>query len=221
MYKCVGKRGMTRSRETYNLMFFLLYLSATAVETLVYAKAIGPKIFTLKPEKPIPVRTGDVIGWVGNKTSGDLAFENTANEWTFFFSAASFNVSIGGLLSRLGGATAHGIKPVLRAHVSQLSQGTVDYKFMSAGKYDVSVLVENAMRSDLKVCPVVVEVRSVSAIKARLHWRFLLRFQARFRGGIASNLHGIFEIAVKSPRDCSKKRQCKQAFREVRLMGNR
>ena len=52
-----------------------------------------------------------------------------------------------------------------------------------------------------------------AAISRAISWRFQIA-RVNYRRGIASSqLHGRFEITVKSPRNRSKNRQCKRALK--------
>ena len=104
------------------------------------------------------VKAGDVIGWVGNGSSGALAFEKTMDDPSFFYSGSSSSLSVGGGLASRS-ATRYEIKHVLRAHVSQPSQAAVEVKFADAGLYNVTIIVDNAAGSELKTCQVSVQVQ--------------------------------------------------------------
>ena len=112
----------------------------------------------LKSEKAIQVEAGDVIGWVANSSSGELAYEQTMNDPSFFYPSSKFSITIGASLPASGGVRRHEIKHVLRAHVSQPSLGAVNIKFPRAGIYKVTATVDNSAEQELKTCEVSVQV---------------------------------------------------------------
>lgn len=111
------------------------------------------------PENATKVQAGDVIGWAGDNSSGELAFEQTTNDPSFFYSASNFSYSVGSILAALGGAARYDIKHVLRAHVSQPSQAAVNVNFIRAGVHKVTANVGDAVESVLQTCEVSVQVR--------------------------------------------------------------
>lgn len=110
------------------------------------------------------MQAGDVIGWVGNISSGALAFEQTANDTSFFYSRSKFSLSVGGLLAASGGASRYDIKHVLRAYVSQPSQSAVNVNFIGAGIHKVTAIVDNVAASVLMTCEVSVQVPCQSTL---------------------------------------------------------
>ena len=124
---------------------------------MVNITKLGNNLFPLASQKAIEVKAGDVIGWVGNGSSGTLAFEKTINDPSFYFSSSSSSFAVGGDLTK-GSATRHEIKHVLRAHVSQPSQAAVVVEYTQAGVYNVSVSVGNVAESELRSCKITVQV---------------------------------------------------------------
>ena len=112
------------------------------------------------PENATKVQAGDVIGWAGDNSSGALAFEQTTNDPSFFYSGLNFNLSVGSVLAASGGAARYDVKHVLRAHVSQPSQAAVYVNFTGAGVHNVTADVENAAENVLQTCQVSVQVPS-------------------------------------------------------------
>ena len=114
------------------------------------------------PENATKVQVGDVIGWAraGDNSSGALAFEQTSNDPSFFYSGLNFNLSVRGFLAASGGAARYDIKHVLRAHVSQPSQAAVNVNFIGAGVHKVTANVGNAAENVLQTCEVSVQVPS-------------------------------------------------------------
>lgn len=104
------------------------------------------------------MRAGDIIGWVGNGSSGALAFEQTIYDPSFFYPSSKFSITIGGTLSASGDVRRHEIKHVLRAHVSQPSLAAVNINFVGAGLHKVTAVVDNVAESELKTCEVSVQV---------------------------------------------------------------
>lgn len=129
-------------------------------ETHLQITKLGKNLIALAPLNATKVQVGDVIGWVGNISAGALAFEQTTNDPSFFYSVSKFNFSVGSLLDATGGATRHDIKHVLRAHVSQLSQVAVNVNFIGAGTHKVTANVENVAVNVLQTCEVSVQVPS-------------------------------------------------------------
>lgn len=127
-------------------------------ETLISIPTVGKNLIPLKPEKAIEVESGDVIGWVGNSSSGEIAFEQTMNDPSFFYPSSNFSITIGASLPASGDVRRHEIKHVLRAHVSQPSLAAVNINFTKAGIYKVTATVNNAAESELKTCEVSVQV---------------------------------------------------------------
>ncbi|KAJ7340219.1 hypothetical protein OS493_002951 [Desmophyllum pertusum] len=128
-------------------------------ETLVDISKKGKKLIYPLPEKAIKVQAGDVIGWVGNTSSGALAFEQTIDDPSFFYPGSSFSLSMGSALAASGGATRYEIKHLLRAHVSQPSQAAVNVNFTGGGIHKVTVIVDNVAESRVKTCEVSVQER--------------------------------------------------------------
>lgn len=138
-------------------------------ESLIDITKTGKNLISPDPAKAIKVQAGDVIGWVGNTSSGALAFEQTIDDPSFFYSDLKYGISIGSTLAALGDATRYDIKHVLRAHVSQPSQAAVDVNFIGAGIHKVTVVVDNGAASELKTCEV-----SVQVYYQRLYFRLTL-----------------------------------------------
>ena len=137
---------------------------------------LGNNLFPLASQKAIEVKAGDVIGWVGNGSSGTLAFEKTINDPSFYFSSSSSSFAVGSDLTK-GSATRHEIKHVLRAHVSQPSQAAVVVEYTQAGVYNVSVSVGNVAESELRSCKITVQVLcymlmiDMIAVTTDFNWR--------------------------------------------------
>ena len=104
------------------------------------------------------MKAGDVIGWVKNSSSGDLSFETTIDDQSFFYLNANFNTTTGSTLQASAGFRRHKIKHLLRAHVSQPSLASVNYTFMKHGIYNVTALVKNSAGSIVGNCSVSVQV---------------------------------------------------------------
>ncbi|KAL9957104.1 hypothetical protein ACROYT_G038703 [Oculina patagonica] len=128
-------------------------------ETLVDITKTGKNLIFPDPAKAIEVQAGDVIGWVSNTSSGALAFEQTIDDPSFFYSSSKFSTSMGSTLTASGGATRYDIKHILRAHVSQPSQAAVNVNFIGAGIHKVTVVVDNVAGNELKTCEVSVQER--------------------------------------------------------------
>lgn len=144
--------------QVLQLFFFSI------AETLVDITKLGKNLIYPSSSKAIKVKAGDVIGWVGNGSSGALAFEKTIDDPSFFYSGSSSSLSVGGGLASRS-ATRYEIKHVLRAHVSQPSQAAVEVKFADAGLYNVTIIVENAAGSELTTCQVSVQVQCYTVIR--------------------------------------------------------
>ena len=127
-------------------------------ESLIYISKKGKNVIVPEPQKAIQVQAGDVIGWVGNDSSGALEFEPTVNDPSFFYPSSKFSVTVGGTLSASGDVRRHEIKHLLRAHVSQPSQATVNIDFIGAGLHKVTAVVDNIAESELRTCEVSVQV---------------------------------------------------------------
>ena len=140
-------------------LFLELSNSFLLAEILININKTGKNLISPGLAKAIKVQAGDVIGWVGSTSSGALAFEQTIDDPSFFYSDAKFGMSIGGTLAALGGATRYDIKHVLRAHVSQPSQAAVNVNFIGAGTHKVTVIVDNVAESELRTCEVSVQVQ--------------------------------------------------------------
>ena len=112
------------------------------------------------PENATKVQVGDVIGWAGDNSSGELAFEQTTNDPSYFYSDSKFNLSVGSLLAASGGAAQYDIKHLLRAHVSQPSQAAINVNFTGAGIHKVTADVENKAENVFQTCEVSVQVSS-------------------------------------------------------------
>ena len=141
---------------------FLTELTSISLlaETHVHLTKLGKNLITTPPLNATKVQAGDVIGWVGDISAGALAFEQTANDPSFFYSGANFNLSVESLLDASGGVTRHDVKHVLRAHVSQPSQAAVYVNFVGAGIHKVTANVENVAVNVLQTCEVSVQVPS-------------------------------------------------------------
>ena len=128
------------------------------LESLLNIAAVGLNLITLKPAQVIQVQAGDVIGWVHNSSSGELSFEQTVNDPSFFYPNSKFNTSPGTKLNTSVDVCRHEIKHLLRAHVSQPSVAAVNINFTSAGIYKVNASVKNSAKSVNADCLVSVQV---------------------------------------------------------------
>ena len=129
-------------------------------ETHLTIKNLGKNLIVSAPDNATKVQAGDVIGWVGNISAGALAFEQTTNDPSFFYSGSNFNLAVGGVLATSGVAARYDIKHVLRAHVSQPSQAAVHVNFIGAGIHKVTTNVENAAENVQQTCEVSAQVPS-------------------------------------------------------------
>ena len=128
-------------------------------ESLVNISKLGLDLHILKPvDKAIQVKAGDFIGWVKSDSSGDLSFETTIDDSSFFYPSAMFNTTIGSTLQPLQHARGHKMKHLLRAHVSQPSLASVNCNFMKPGNYEVTARVKNSVDEVREECFVSVQV---------------------------------------------------------------
>jgi len=121
---------------------------------------LGKNLIVSAPENATKVQAGDVIGWAGDNSSGALAFEQTTNDPSFFYSDSKFNLSVGSLLAASGGAAQYDIKHVLRVHVSQPSLAAINVNFIGAGIHKVTANVGNKAENVHQTCVVSVQVSS-------------------------------------------------------------
>ena len=104
------------------------------------------------------MKAGDVIGWVKSSSSGDLSFETTIDNSSFFYPSAKFSTTTGSTLQPLPDIRAHQMKHLLRAHVSQPSLASVNCNFMKPGNYEVTARVKNSVDEVREECFVSVQV---------------------------------------------------------------
>lgn len=152
-----SNRLTTKCEEGFLTELTIICLLA---ETHLNIEKLGKNLIVSAPENATKVQAGDVIGWAGDISSGALAFEQTTNDPSFFYSGSKFNLSVGDFLAASGGATPYDIKHVLRAHVSQPSQAAVNVSFIGAGIHKVTTGVENEAVNVLQTCEVSVQVPS-------------------------------------------------------------
>ena len=153
-------------------------------ESLVNISKLGLDLHILKPaDEAIQVKAGDVIGWVKSSSSGDLSFETTMDNSSFFYPSA--NTATGSTLQTLPHIRGHQMKHLLRAHVSQPSLASVNCNFINPGNYAVAALVKNSVGAVREDCFVSVQVKEdlISLI-------LLFRFSESPSNSINSNFLG-------------------------------
>ena len=152
-------------------------------ESLVNISKLGLGLHILKPvDEAIQVKAGDVIGWVKSSSSGDLSFETTMDNSSFFYPSA--NTATGSTLTSPH-IRGHQMKHLLRAHVSQPSLASVNCNFINPGNYAVAAWVNNSVSAVREDCFVSVQVKEdlISLI-------LLFRFSESPSNSINSNFLG-------------------------------